>query len=57
MAGDYIGNADTVGALIDILQSLPAEAKVRVRTLSHTWPPDVRDHGEIDGIRYITLEP
>jgi len=48
----YVGTANTVQELIDLLAALPPDKPVRVLTLSHEWAPDVREHE-----RCITLEP
>jgi hypothetical protein len=49
---EYKGTARTCGELIKILEQFPAEKPVRVLTMSHEWPPDVREHQ-----RCVTLEP
>jgi hypothetical protein len=54
---ELIGSADTVGRLIEILSELPADAKVRVKTISHSWQPDVYDYGVIGDEHYYALEP
>jgi hypothetical protein len=48
----YKGTPETVGELIEVLQGLPADKRVRVLTLSHEFPPAVREHELC-----ITLEP
>ncbi len=48
----YVAAANTVGELIEALQGLPLEKPVRVLTMTHEFPPEVREHE-----RCITLEP
>jgi hypothetical protein len=47
-----IGSANTVQELIDLLTGLPPDKPVRVLSLTHEFPPDVREH---EGC--ITIEP
>lgn len=49
---EYKGTAKTVGELITILTSFPKDKPVRVLTMSHEWPVEVREHQLC-----ITLEP
>ena len=48
----YVATANTVKELIEILAELPQEKPVRVLTISHEFPPEVREHE-----RCVTLEP
>ena len=51
----YISTPNTVQELIDVLNGLSPESKakpVRVLTMSHEFPPDIREHE-----RCVTLEP
>lgn len=40
----HVGTAETVQQLIDLLETLPPDKPVRSRSLSHEFPPEVREH-------------
>lgn len=57
MSREVVGGASTVGKLKELIASLPDDMPVRIKTLSHSFPPDLYTQVGNDGQKYLVIEP